>query len=156
MTRRLIIVRHAKAEDENGSDRERTLTDKGRGQADDVGATLAAEGVVPDHVICSAAVRTRQTLELALAHFPERPTIDFEEAAYGADPDTILDLVHMVDPEVGTLVVVGHNPTMAQLAALFTGSGSLTSFPTGGIAIIDLEVEWLYAEPGTGTGRILT
>ncbi|MBB4934681.1 phosphohistidine phosphatase [Lipingzhangella halophila] len=156
MSRLLILVRHAKAEEDNGSDRDRVLTSIGRGQAEAVGSTLVSEGVVPDHVICSAAARTRQTLELAMASLPKRPTVDFEEAAYGADPETILDLVHMVDPEVGTLMVVGHNPTMAQLAALFTGSGSLTSFPTAGIAIVELDVDWLYAEPGTGTGRILT
>ncbi len=157
MTKQLIIVRHAKAEDAtDNSDRERALTGRGRRQADDVGATLATRGVLPDHVICSTSVRTRQTLELAMGHFPQRPTVDFEEAVYGADPDTVLDLVHMADPGVGALLVVGHNPTMAQLAAMFTGNGGLMSFPTAGIALVELEVEWLYAEPGTGNGRILT
>ncbi|WP_046469222.1 SixA phosphatase family protein [Allosalinactinospora lopnorensis] len=156
MIKKLIILRHAKAEqDYAGADHERALTGKGRKQAEAVGNRLAETGIVPDHVICSTSLRTRQTLELAMANLPVEPTVDFEESAYGADPDTILDLVQMTDPEVGTLMVVGHNPAMAQLASLFTGNGSLTSFPTASIAVVDLEVEWLYAAPGAGDGSIL-
>ncbi|CAM3662571.1 histidine phosphatase family protein [Nocardiopsis rhodophaea] len=155
--KRLIILRHAKAEHGYvGTDHERELTDKGRKQAQKVGTLLTEADCIPDHVICSTAVRTRQTLDLAMERMPRRPTADYESAAYMAGIDTIFDLINMVDADISTLMVVGHNPTMAQLAAAFLEDEPLISFPTASVALVDLEVDWLYAAPGTGTARILT
>jgi phosphohistidine phosphatase len=147
-------MRHAQAE--NGfEDFERGLTDRGRSQAEAVGRLLAERGYVPDHVICSAARRTRQTLDGVLGTMePEnRPEVDYSEAAYSAGVDTLLELVNQVDPDAGTVLVVAHNPTVAQLAASFLGSP--TAYPPATVAAVELEVEWLYAAPGTGSGALL-
>ncbi|GAA3729363.1 phosphohistidine phosphatase [Spinactinospora alkalitolerans] len=155
MSGRLIILRHAQADPGIGtSDADRELTGKGRVQAAAVGRLLAGEGLVPDHVICSTARRTRQTWELVAAGLPGEPTVDFEPAAYSAGLDAMFELIGLVGADVGTLMVVGHNPTAAQLAAAFIGG--VVAFPPASIAVADLDVEWLYAAPGTGTGRILT
>lgn len=156
MTRRLIVLRHAQAEHgAGGPDHERVLTGTGRDQAAAVGGTLARAGLVPDHVICSSARRTRQTLDLALGELPAAPSVDYSDAAYSGGVDDIFALVSGVDPDVSTLLVVGHNPTVAQVAAAFTGAGMLMSFPPAAAAVAELDVEWLYAAPGTGTGRLL-
>ncbi|RCV53652.1 SixA phosphatase family protein [Marinitenerispora sediminis] len=156
MSGRLVILRHADAEHiGTTADMDRELTDEGRARAAAAGELLTREGVLPDHVICSPARRTRQTLDLVAARLPTRPTVEYEPAAYTADPDEMLELISRVDTGVRTLLVVGHNPTMAQLALAFTDSAAAVSFPPASIAVVDLEVGWLYAAPGTGTGRIL-
>ncbi|TDQ55343.1 SixA phosphatase family protein [Actinorugispora endophytica] len=155
MNRRLIVMRHAKAENAPGlADVERDLTDTGRAQAGAVGALLAREGLVPEHVICSAARRTRETWRLVAEGLPTEPETDVTASLYSAGVDTALELVGRVDPAVRTLLLVGHNPTMAQLAAAF-GDGGYPHFPPASVAVVDLDVDWLYAAPGTGTARIL-
>ncbi|WP_444962075.1 SixA phosphatase family protein [Nocardiopsis sp. M1B1] len=152
--RRLLLMRHAQAE--NGfEDFERGLTDRGRSQAEAVGRLLAERGYVPDHVICSAARRTRQTLDGVLGAMEPgvRPEVDYSEAAYSAGVDTLLELVNQVDPGAGTVLVVAHNPTVAQLAGAFLGSPA--AYPPATVAAVELEVEWLYAAPGTGSGTLL-
>ncbi|MFC3999966.1 SixA phosphatase family protein [Nocardiopsis sediminis] len=156
MSRRLVILRHARAEHGfAGPDHDRSLTESGRAQALEAGRRLALAGLVPDHVICSTATRTRQTLDGVLAELPARPSVEFEESAYAADLDTAFALINAADPDVGTLLLVGHNPTMADLASAFIDDPGLVSFPPASLAVVDLEVEWLYAAPGTGDGRIL-
>jgi phosphohistidine phosphatase len=147
-------MRHAQAE--NGfEDFERGLTDRGRSQAEAVGRLLAERGYVPDHVICSAARRTRRTLDGVLGAMEPgvRPEVDYSEAAYSAGVDTLLELVNQVDPDAGTVLVVAHNPTVAQLAGAFLGSP--VAYPPATVAAVELEVEWLYAAPGTGSGTLL-
>ncbi|CAL9495874.1 putative protein [Nocardiopsis dassonvillei] len=156
--RTLLLLRHAKAEAGYGViDYDRSLTDRGHEQARRVGRLLAEQGHTPDHVICSSAKRTRQTLDGVLEALdgPVGPEIDYSESAYTAGVDALLELITYVDPGVRTLLVVGHNPTIAQLAATFVGNEALVSYSPATVAAVDLEVEWLYTAPGTGTGRIL-
>ena len=156
MSRTLLLMRHAKAEDGFGmADFDRALSDKGRKQAERVGHLLAEGGYAPDHVICSSAERTRRTLDGVLGAMGLNPEVDHTEAAYLAGPESLLELITYVDPEVNTLLVVGHNPTIAQVAASFVGREALAAFSPATVAAVDLEVEWLYAAPGTGTGQIL-
>ncbi|MET9784017.1 SixA phosphatase family protein [Nocardiopsis alba] len=156
MTRTLLLMRHAQAEDGAGRvDFDRPLTDRGRAQAESVGRLLVERGYRPDHVVCSSALRTRQTLEGVLAAMGHEPEVDHTEAAYLAGPESLLELVGYVDPEVNTLLVVGHNPTIAQVASSFVGPEALAAFSPATVASVELEVEWLYAAPGTGAGYIL-
>lgn len=158
MNRTLLLMRHAKAEVGYGvTDYDRALTSKGRGQAERVGHLLTERGLAPDHVICSAAKRTRQTLDgvLGAMDLSVRPEVDYTEAAYLAGADELLGLVNLVDADASTVLVVGHNPTIAQVAASFVGSEALVAYSPATVAAVDLEVEWLYAAPGTGSGSIL-
>ncbi|MDA2814872.1 histidine phosphatase family protein [Nocardiopsis sp. RSe5-2] len=159
MTGTLVIVRHAQAQHGIGEDHARQLTVKGRRQAQEVGTLLADAGILPDQVICSTSTRTRETLELALEQMPGRPQIDFEEAAYGASGRELYELVNLVPKDVGTVMLVGHNPAVAQMASEFIDlgpHGGFLQFPPASVAVVRMEVEWLYAAPGTGTGRLLT
>lgn len=160
MSRTLLLMRHAQAEDGHGrTDHERALTDLGREQARRAGVLLAELGHAPDHVICSTARRTRQTLDGVLGAMD--PTggrgtaVDYSEDAYLAGVDQLLELINQADADAATLLVVGHNPTIAQVAASFVGPEALTAYSPGTVAAVSLEVEWLYAAPGTGGGSIL-
>ncbi|TQN28720.1 phosphohistidine phosphatase [Haloactinospora alba] len=157
MSRQLVFVRHGEAEagGVRTADRERALTGNGRAQAQAAGSLLARSGVVCDHVLCSTAVRARQTLELALPQMARTPVVDYDSSLYGAAPETVLELVSVVPADVTTLAVVGHNPAMAQLVAAFTGNGGPVAFAPASVAVATVDQDWLYVTPEAGTAQIL-
>lgn len=112
---RLILMRHAKAERRapEGGDFERRLTDDGRADAALVGKALAKDGLAPSVVLVSAARRTVETWESMRETFPRaRPHV--LQALYNATPMAILDTLEGVT--AGTVMVVGHNPGIHELA----------------------------------------
>ena len=134
--RRLVLVRHAKAEPGGeGADHERVLTDRGLRDAADAGRWLAA--VVPrvDEVWCSSAVRAVQTWE-AIAPSLTAPAPSVEREIYLAGPR---DLVGRLDrvPSGRTVLVVGHNPTAEQVLAAVIGE--LRGLRPGAVAVADLD-----------------
>ncbi|WP_402377230.1 SixA phosphatase family protein [Isoptericola rhizosphaerae] len=129
--RRLVLLRHAKAEPGKGTvlDADRALALNGRKQAGRVGMALTAAGLVPDLTLVSSALRTRQTWELARAHLGnhgERNHLAAEvrDELYAASIGDVLELVRGVDPRVKTLLVIGHEPTMAATAAYLADTSS--------------------------------
>ena len=159
VARRLLLMRHAKAEPYGPSDRERPLTRGGRRDAATVGQWLADQDLHPDHALVSAAVRTIETCTevRAAAGFSVEPEVRAE--LYGAEADEILAAIAEVPPEVTSLLYVGHNPGVEVLAALLAGEGErqamqalLTGFPTSGLAVYDVPVPW--RELGEGAGRL--
>lgn len=154
----LLLIRHASAESFAPSDRERSLTARGRADAQELGRWLAGLGISPDQVHVSAAVRTRQTAEelLTAAAWTVAPTED--EGLYSADEEYVFGVLQGSDPDVGTVAIVGHNPTMEILSQLIddgTGpaSADLTpGFPTAAVAVIDID-DWSQLGPMTGRIR---
>jgi phosphohistidine phosphatase len=126
--RRLVLLRHAKAEPSSGStpDFDRPLALNGRRQASRVGMALTAAGLVPELVLVSSALRTRQTWELARGHLGGHPKVPAQvhDELYAASVSDVLDLVRAVDPGIKTLLVVGHEPTMAATAAYVADKSS--------------------------------
>lgn len=148
---RLVLIRHAKAEGYGPTDLERELSARGRGDATAAGAWLAEQGVKADAALVSSAVRTRQTWEvIAKAAGWPAEVASFDQALYGADEEGVLDLVAMTDEAVGTLVVIGHNPTVGMLAQLLDdGEGPpdavdrlMQGYPTSATAVFDLPATW--------------
>jgi phosphohistidine phosphatase len=124
-TRRLLLLRHAKAEHPDlVADIQRPLSLVGRRQSTGVGAGLAAADLVPDLVLCSASVRTRQTWDLARSALGADPEVRYLEDLYYAGSHALVDLVRAVPADVRTLLVVGHEPTMSQAAVLLAGPDS--------------------------------
>ncbi|WP_265523654.1 SixA phosphatase family protein [Oerskovia flava] len=125
-THRLVLLRHAKAEPAGSVDDVlRPLALNGRRQAGRVGAALAGAGLVPELVLCSTALRTRQTWELLSPHLGEAaPELGLSDTLYAAGVDDVLELVRDAGNGVRTLLVVGHEPTMAATAAFLAGPGS--------------------------------
>src|SRR5699024_3065945 len=94
----LVLLRHAKAEAAGPSDVERKLSASGRSQAKRVAARLVTEGLIPDVVLCSAALRAQQTWEQVAAGLTERghgvePVVHVTEELYSARPETVAGLV---------------------------------------------------------------
>ncbi|MEV5705450.1 histidine phosphatase family protein [Actinoallomurus sp. NPDC052274] len=142
----LIVLRHAKADSPLGTpDFERPLTSRGRRDARAAGDELRAAGRVPDHVICSPAVRTRQTLEELRIDAP----VEFDDRVYDNDPEAILDLLRARPDEPATLLLVGHNPSMHRLV-LDLGGAAGEGFPTSATAVIDFDGDWSDLWPGAG------
>jgi phosphohistidine phosphatase len=112
---RLHLLRHAKSSwTENIEDRERKLNRRGREQAERVGADLPGAIGTLDLVLCSTARRTRETASLALTGFAPAPRIVFEEGLYLASAAGLLDRLSRLDE--GSVMVIGHNPGLHELA----------------------------------------
>lgn len=158
-TRRLVIVRHAKAETFAPSDDQRSLTDRGRADARLLGEWLATEGIDPDAAYVSTALRTRETWDgvAAGAGWSLEPVYD--GGLYDTDEEGALDIVRAVPAETGTVVVIGHNPTVGMLVALLddgegeaTGAVAAGTFPTSTAAVFDVLDDW--AELGAMAARL--
>jgi phosphohistidine phosphatase len=147
-------MRHATAEPGGETDFERALAQRGWDDALEAGRWLADSGFVPDSALVSAARRATSTW-LALAEggsFDVEPT--HSESLYTAGPETALDVVRETPDDLTSLVVVGHNPTMAYLAQLLDdGSGDADAaremavgFPAGALAWFEVEGSWAGLE----------
>lgn len=148
-TRRLIVMRHAKAgELPGGPDIERALRPRGRRDAAAAGSWLAASGFRPDAVICSAARRTRQTWQYVAPPLGGQPAFSAVPGLYEADSGDVLAFVRQTPPDVGTLLYIGHNPAAAELVA--TLAGAEPAFPTSAVAVLDLADTWAALGPGGG------
>ena len=161
----LILLRHAKAvrPHEAPDDRARSLTDRGRREAAEAGAAIAALGVAPAVGLVSPAARTRETWDLASAAMPWKPQTTVVDALYGAAPDTIWNEARAAGAD--GVIVVGHNPGLAELAAHLVREAHARSkaaqsllhhLATSGFAAFELIGETLRA-PGPkliGWGRL--
>jgi phosphohistidine phosphatase len=154
----LVLMRHAKAEEGPGKvDHDRELTARGRRDARAAGAWLHAEGLVPDLVICSTAQRTRQTWEEACHGGAHTEFVEFRRSVYLGGSEQALETVREDAGDVATVLVVGHNPTMAQLTSLLTdGQGSheahdalAQGFVTSGLAVLRYAGDWADLDLGS-------
>jgi phosphohistidine phosphatase len=158
--RRLLLLRHAKAErsQPGGSDLERVLTDRGRGDARKIGAYFVRHGLVPDLVLVSTAARTRETWQLLAGAFDHPPKADFDERLYHASPEVVVRTVQETTAKVETLLVIGHNPGLQEAAVMLVGAGDVDArqrlaeqFPTAALAVIEFApADWrrVHAQGG--------
>jgi len=140
----LCLLRHAKSSwaDDDLPDRDRPLTTRGRKAAAGVGAYLAERALAPELVLCSPALRTRQTLDLLRPGLPEAVEVSVEEDLYGAPADALLDRLRRLPDQVGGVLLVGHNPGVQQLAAALAPAAArqrlAEHFPTAALAVLAL------------------
>ena len=152
--KRLIVVRHAKAQKGSGRDFDRALSERGLGDAVEMGRRLAKRGVRPDAVVCSPAARTLETARLICREldFPWAE-IRAEKAAYLADAGALLDLVHALDDGARTALVVGHNPGCTDLAQDLARDFA-QELPTCAVVALDLPADgWAVVRRRTGVLR---
>jgi phosphohistidine phosphatase len=159
--RRLLLLRHAKAEpaEPGQDDHERPLTPRGRRDAERIGAAMAARGLVPEQLLCSSAQRTRETLDRILPQLPSGLALTLDRRLYLASPEEILARIALVEVRVRCVLVVGHNPGIAALAERLAEKGDSDAlarlrrkFPTGALA--ELEVDsprWRDLAPAGAT-----
>jgi phosphohistidine phosphatase len=152
--RRLMLLRHAKTENDapSGRDQDRRLDDRGRKDAAEIGGWMAAHPPFPDLVLVSTAVRSEQTWDIvsdAMSGVRPQPKVKQMAELYAADPSDLLRVIHAAaaqDPE--RLLLVGHNPGLHELAFALTGSGKAEArsaladnLPTSGLAVIDFDID---------------
>jgi phosphohistidine phosphatase len=157
---RLMIFRHAKAEKGAPStlDRDRPLNPRGHKDAECMGAYMAGHGLVPGHALVSPARRTRETWDGIIAALTPAIPVFYEDRLYDAAPETILAAIRETPSKISTLMVVGHNPGMHEVARRLIASGDVEArerlnegLPTSGLAIIDFAgSDWGKLHPASG------
>jgi phosphohistidine phosphatase len=146
---RLILFRHGKAEPDSasGEDFDRRLAPRGQREAADMGARLAGKGLRPDKVLVSAAARTRESWAAAQAAFPDACAVYLDEL-YLAEAGAIWRAAKAADAQ--TVMIVGHNPGMQELAVELCRAGGAAPaaigraqnrFPTAGAAVFAIDVQ---------------
>ena len=165
--RRLMLLRHAKTETDapSGKDQDRRLDDRGRNDAAEIGGWMTRHPPFPDSVLGSPAVRAHQTWEIAWQAMKKRvpePEVELVPELYGADPAQLLLTIReasTADPK--TLMLVGHNPGMHELALALAGSGDAMgrraladNLPTSGLAVFDFETDD-WADVAFRRGRLV-
>ncbi|WP_328679456.1 histidine phosphatase family protein [Streptomyces sp. NBC_00322] len=158
-SRRIVLLRHAKADWPQVSDHDRPLAERGRQDAAVAGRKLADTGIAFDLALCSTASRTRETWKLAVHELPHRPKTVYEERLYDASLGELLALLNETPDEVNELLVIGHNPGMHALADALAGKAegeaparmTKTGFPTAAFAVVGFTGSWKSVEHGVGT-----
>ena len=142
---RLILLRHGKAEATSGAggDFERGLTDRGKRESAQVGQALARAGIAPDLVLVSTARRAMETWEAAREAFPKAKVAP-ARALYHATPDALAEAIDSAGEAVTSLMIVGHNPGLHELALSLgasldskAGRSLAHAFPTAAAAVFE-------------------
>jgi len=150
--RTLLLMRHAKSDwgAEYGADHDRPLNDRGRRSARLIGRVLTAEVLAPEVVISSTAMRARTTAELAIEAGEWDADLVLDRALYESGPQGVLDAGAGISPEIGRLMLVGHQPTWSMLVARLTGERA--EMKTATVAVIDVALDsWAELPDSSGT-----
>jgi len=154
--KQVLILRHAKAEriEPGGEDHGRVLTRRGLRDATRVGHALLAESLVPEMILCSTAVRARSTADLCAAACAFQGELRIVPWLYPGDAARTLGYLRELAESVGRVMVVGHNPSVEELAAVLTGRGQ--TMPTACLAVVATgAARWPALAPGAGELRRL-
>jgi len=157
---RLLLLRHAKSswDDPEIDDFDRPLNTRGRRSAPLMGRHCAQHNLIPQTILCSSARRTRETLAGIMPYFTDDLRIHITRDLYMTSEDRHLDLIRSSGNGARTLMAIGHNPSLRDLAMLLIGSGNPSlraeldeKFPTAAVAVIDFDVKaWTDVMPGGG------
>lgn len=150
----LLLMRHAKSSwaEAGQTDFERPLKPRGERASTLMGRLLQVNRLTPAHVLCSAAVRARQTGQLIVREFSPQPTLDILEELYHASPRTLVKYLRATDDRYESLLLIAHNPGLEELIDHW--SSEFVAFPTAAVALyrfavdrwsqIDLDVSIAY------------
>lgn len=146
---RLYLLRHAKSSwDEPGlDDPSRPLSPRGRKAARLAARYIEMEGIAPDLVLCSPARRCLETLEPLRTAFAGPVQVDIEDDLYGAGSGDLLRRLRKVPPGTGSVMVIGHNPAIQELAVMLARSPDdlprlRDKYPTAGLATLRFPGDW--------------
>lgn len=149
MTRTLIIMRHGEALQSQSDDFNRPLTAQGILQASEIGARLSTFQKQPDLTLCSAALRTRQTLDAAFnaAEWDAQPA-HIEKSIYTMNDAALMIRIAETSEDAASLMIIGHNPTISDIARTFKPEA--TGFSPATAAILTWKGEKSWIEIGSG------
>jgi phosphohistidine phosphatase len=146
--KRLFLLRHAKSswDDPSLDDHDRPLARRGRRASELIAEHLRRERIAPSLVLCSSARRTRETLERVLPEL-DAADVQVERELYGASADDLLRRLREVPRELDSVMLIGHQPAIQELALRLAGDGSelerlRQKFPTAALATLSFAGEW--------------
>jgi phosphohistidine phosphatase len=157
VTHRIHLLRHAKSswDDPGLVDHDRPLAKRGRKASALLRDHLKSTGLAPDLVLCSSAVRAVQTLERLRDGLPAAIPVEVERGLYEAGAGGLLECLQALPEQVGSVLVVAHNPGIEDLAVGLAGAGDEagrarmeSKYPTGGLASLRFEGRWPDLAPG--------
>lgn len=140
----MFVLRHTKSswDDETVSDYDRPLAARGIRDSKRLAQHIASANIRPDIVLCSSARRAQQTLA-AVGSALGAPVVRMLDELYGADVADVMALVQALDDTYSSVLVIGHNPCLAELAQ------TDEKFPTGALATLRFDAErWEDVRPG--------
>ncbi len=150
--KKLMLLRHAKAEFREGvPDHERSLSSRGHADAPLIGRWMNEHNAVPDFILVSTALRTRQTCTWVCKELGDKaPTPKLEDDLYAARPTEMLALINRVPPTVNSLLVIAHNPGIQELAMRLASvrsseravMGLATRYPSAGLTVMTYDGAW--------------
>ena len=164
--RTLVLFRHAKSAWPDVPDHDRPLARRGIRAAPVMGRWLRETGLLPGQVLCSTARRARETWQFAQAGLAATPPVTFDVRIYEGAATDLLTVIGEVPPATGTLLLIGHNPAIEDLALLLaTAAGAAagpwpdtahpsdldrmrSKFPTAAIAVLQFHGTWRGLAPG--------
>ncbi len=155
----LYLLRHAKARSGtvDMDDHERPLADRGEREALQMGAWMRGRGIAPQRVLCSTALRTRETLSGVEEGLGQKLPAEITPRLYNTTPAQIVTLLAELAPDVASAMIVGHNPTLHQLAIELAGEGErsvlddlLRQFPPASFVALEFAAGWDQIAPRAG------
>ncbi|MEX2553568.1 MAG: histidine phosphatase family protein [Actinomycetota bacterium] len=158
--RLLYLLRHAKSDwgEPATPDIDRPLAPRGRKAARSMGRHLKKSSIRPELILCSPARRTRQTLDLIGRAFEIMPTVRLEPWLYAASLNSLMVNIGELAPETASVMLIGHNPGLEELAATLAGTGAdldrlRDKFPTGALATLSVPS---WRDLGQGSAELVS
>ena len=157
---RLLLLRHAKSAWDNAvmGDFDRTLNARGRLAPPLMGAYMQTNALLPDRILCSSAMRTRETLAGLLPSLSEECSVELTRDLYEVSAQEAFEVLMERGGSAGTLLNIGHNPATQELALGLLSRGDNTlidsienKYPTAALTVIDFDItDWSALKPGSG------
>lgn len=152
----VLLLRHAKSswKDCGLADHDRPLAPRGRRATKLLREHLRRESVAPAVILCSSARRTRETLKRIGPALAKEVPVRIERELYAAPAQRLLERLRALDDEVDSVLVIGHNPGLQQLALSLSGGGEQLDamrrkYPTGALATLEFGGSWSELAPGS-------
>ncbi len=162
----VYLLRHAKSDwaEAGLKDHERPLSERGKKAAPQMAAYIKSKKYRPDLILCSTARRTVETYDALKEVLGDSVSVRFEDSLYLAEPRHLMDRLRWLDDAVKSVMIIGHNPGIAQLALQLTQSPKdgeeekihkrmREKFSTGALAVIRLPIK-AWADLKEGHGRL--
>lgn len=152
--KRLFLLRHAKSswKDPDLTDHDRPLNKRGKRDAPRMGKLLSDEGLIPDLILSSTALRARNTAELVAKASGYPGAIELSGDLYHADVPTFLAVLQELFYDYSGVLLVGHNPGIAEFLYVLTGQSE--QMPTAALALVELDVESWWQLDATTKGTL--
>jgi phosphohistidine phosphatase len=153
--KQIFVLRHAKSswDDPSIDDHERPLAGRGRKATARIAAYIEENGIEPELVLCSTARRARETFQ-GISGVLGSPTVQFKAELYDASAREWLETLNGIDESVSSVMLIGHNPALADLVLTLAGDGGgidrvCNKFPTAALATLSFDGNWQDLARGT-------